>query len=644
MDSRSPHRFLAKSVGIVVASVALALSGYGCLERGLKPVNPCTRSTVGQRIQVTNVDNVDLLFMVDNSNSMFEEQANLIEELPRLVQVLASGDRDEDGTRDFNPVRSLHVGVISSDLGAGPHTGVPTCDVGLGDDGILLSRSRTTTPPCMGSYPSAIFEFNRDTDDPLTFATAVGCVANLGTGGCGFEQQLEVSLKALTPISAQPWTRPGYTPPRFVSADGVVDSVGGNADGPNAGFLRPNSALAIVLVTDEEDCSVRDFGLFAPGDPRFVSVPLNIRCNAFGDPAMNLVFPVQRYVDGFLGLRRDPNLLIFSAITGIPPETEPEPGETPDFARILANPNMIPRPNAMGTNLEPSCSTRNGLAYPPIRIVQTAAGLSAAGASVSLSSICSDDFGPAIDGIIAKIADALRGACLPRALNPAADGRVDCEVFELLPEAGQPGVISDCTALPGREFVEMVRNEGEGPRQLCRVSQVARANIGSQAGWYYDDFSPDLSTTCGSTPQRIAFTSMAPPATGSEVRLECLQTIAIGNGGSDLICNATGEQPNDTTPSRQCRIGMFCDLAAAPDTCSTGWSLPNNQGANLRCDPVDRLCAVPCTDDSVCANAGLLGYVCDLRTNAEAAGDGVNDVPEALRGQPRGMCVNPTCN
>ncbi len=393
-----------------------------------------------------------------------------------------------------------------------------------------------------------------------------------------------------------------------------------------------------MLVTDEEDCSVRDYGLFVNGDPRFMGVPLNLRCNTFGDPAMNIIHPVQRYVDGFLGLRRDPNLLIFSGIIGIPPETEPAPGASPDFATILANPNMIPRPNAMGTNLEPSCSTVNGVAYPPIRIVQTAAGLSAAGAAVSLSSICSNDFGPAIDGIIAKIADALRGACLPRALNAAADGRVDCEVYELLPEAGQPGVVSSCTDLAGRTFREIVMNEGEGPRELCIVNQVARADIAAQAGWYYDDFDPSLADTCGATPQRIAFTGMAPPATGSEVRLECLQTIALGNGGIDVICDS-----NNMAGSTACRIGMFCDLGA--DLCGTGTSLPGGGGATLQCDPVERLCSVPCGTDADCTTGGLLGYVCDTRTNMEAAGDpGFMDIPEALRGATRGMCVNPTCN
>ena len=642
MDSRSPTRLSTNwkpRVTLAAAVVTvLGIAASGCLERGLKPVNPCTRSSVGQRIQVTNVDNVDLLFMIDNSNSMAEEQANLILELPRLVNVLASGDRDADGMRDFNPVKSLHVGVITSDMGAGPNTGVPTCARGLGDDGILRSRSRLTTAPCMATYPSAVFEFDRERgDNPNDFAATVGCVANIGTGGCGFEQQLEASLKALTPVSASAWTRPGYTPPRFVSADGIPDSTAGQADGPNMGFLRPNSALAVVLVTDEEDCSVRDYGLFVSGDPRFMSVPLNLRCNTFGDPAMGLIHPIDRYVNGFLGLRSDPGLLIFSGIVGIPPETEPL-AQAGNYSGILMNANMIPRPNAMGTNLEPSCSTMNGVAYPPIRIVQTAAGLAASGAAVSLSSICSPSFQPAIDAIIAKIADALRGACLPRALNAAADGTVDCEVYELLPAAGTPGVISDCTALPGRTFQETVVDELGTPRQLCQVEQVARADIMAMPGWYYDDFATDLADTCGATPQRIAFTGMAPPATGSEVRLECLQTIALGSGsGTDVSCD------DDNNVSNQCQIGMFCE-DPTNHLCGTGTSLPGGGGATLGCDPVERLCAVPCTSDADCTTAGLLGYVCDTRLNSVAAGEGIDDVPPALRDSQRNFCVNPTCN
>jgi hypothetical protein len=54
---------------------------------------------------------------------------------------------------------------------------------------------------------------------------------------------------------------------------------------------------------------------------------------------------------------------------------------------------------------------------------------------------------------------------------------------------------------------------------------------------------------------------------------------------------------------------------------------------------------VPCTSDATCTSAGLLGYVCDQRTNEVAAGpDGVADVPESLRSAQRNYCVNPTCN
>ncbi len=359
------------------------------------------RDTIPDAAPAPLTRDVDLLLAIDSSSSMSEEQAILVEELPGILRVLASGDRDGDGMQDFEPVRSLHVGVITSDLGAGPSDGIPTCGRGLGDDGIL--RAPVLAPPqCVVSVPSGVFEF-APPDDIDMFATTVGCAA-VGTGGCGFEQQLEAVLKAVTPSVATTWTRPGYVPPRFLDGAGALDATTGHADGANAGFLRPDSLLAVVLVSDEEDCSIADYGLFAAADPRFASVPLNLRCNTFGDPSMGLVRPVQRYVEGFLGLRRDPGLLVFTAIAGIPPDVEPAVGAEPDFAAILAHPYMIPRPNAMGTNLEPSCSTVSGVAYPPVRIVQTAEGLAAAGATVSLSSICSSDFGGAFDGLLRRLA------------------------------------------------------------------------------------------------------------------------------------------------------------------------------------------------------------------------------------------------
>ena len=346
----------------------------------------------------TTSRDVDLLFLVDDSNSMAEEQANLIAVLPRVVWVLTSGDRDADGFRDFPPVSSLHLGVVRSDLGAGPNDGIPTCQRGLGGDGILVRTS--TMPGCLPEPTSGVFEFS-GSGDPTELTHDFGCVLSLGTGGCGFEQQLEASLKALTPASPMPWTAAGYTPPRFLSADGVPDAEPGQGSRANEGFVRDGSILAIHLVTDEEDCSVRDYGLFVPGEPRF-GVPLGLRCNTFGDPAMGIVYPVSRYVDGFVGLRPDPRDLVFAATIGIPPESEADAARG-DLAAVLAHPDMAPRPNAMGNGLEPSCSSPDGVALPPIRIVQVAAALASRGASVGLGSICASSFQPPLDALVSRL-------------------------------------------------------------------------------------------------------------------------------------------------------------------------------------------------------------------------------------------------
>ena len=65
------------------------------------------------------------------------------------------------------------------------------------------------------------------------------CIAALGEGGCGFEHTFASVLRAL-------------------GADGQ-----GSAPFENQGFLRPDAYLAIVLVTNEDDCSA------TPGVPLF---------------------------------------------------------------------------------------------------------------------------------------------------------------------------------------------------------------------------------------------------------------------------------------------------------------------------------------------------------------------------------------
>ena len=62
-------------------------------------------------------------------------------------------------------------------------------------------------------------------------ADVFGCLARLGTEGCGLEEQLASVRAALT-------------------------------RGRSEGFLRDDAYLAVILISDEDDCSVYDPSLF----------------------------------------------------------------------------------------------------------------------------------------------------------------------------------------------------------------------------------------------------------------------------------------------------------------------------------------------------------------------------------------------
>lgn len=617
-----------RQVALALLLCALA-SSQGCIEREGRPVTPCTQVTVAQSIQVDNVDKVDLLFMVDNSNSMATVQVNLTAQFPRLIRILVTGDFDESGETgdnddDFDPVRDLNFGVITSDMGTGGYT-VPTCaNSDFGDDGILQTRGRL--PGCQMEYPSFL-NFRIGRDMPEQFARDAACVATLGTGGCGLEQQLEAPLKALTPSAPTAWTAPDFVRPGTPDAprglnNGFFRNSPGHGDGANAGFARENSVLALILVTDEEDCSA-----FDPDYYEFDSAiyggreQINLRCFLYPEG----LHPIERFVNGYVQLRTRPGLLVFGGITGIPPDLAPRPGERVDYERILADPRMQgevdpERPQRVRS----SCNTEVGSADPPRRIVQVAQGLEERGAGVTLQSICSNDFRDALSEVIRLVKSALGAACLPRPLNVDASGQVSCDVIAI-PPTGQ-----DCPEGSSQKLDERGDPVFEGMRPVCVIPQLVPASRApgapppSGTGWYYDNFTADGEGNCASGAgqpfQRIAFTSQ--PVSGTEVRLECF--LAVQGGGGDVTIG----------------IGSFCD-PDAPDRsddnlCASARTPENND--DLGCDPVTRSCGVRCDNDAQCRSAGLIGFVCDPRPLSEID-------PQTFPGNstPHNFCVNPTC-
>ena len=324
---------------------------------------------------------VDLLFVIDNSNSMTEEQTSLAAELPALIRALATGDVGGDGTLDFTPVRSMHLGVVTTDMGTGGFE-IPTCaDPHDGDDGVLRTEG-AARPECEGTYPSFL-SYEMGSGDATRLATDFACVAAMGTGGCGFEQQLEAALKALTPGT-------------------------GHGDGANAGFVREGSVLGIIFLTDEEDCSASDPELYsADGDTYRGN--LNLRCYSYPDA----LHPVERYIEGFAALRASrPESLVVAAIAGVPPHLVADP-DAISYRGILSDPDMREMVDPADPNrLRPSCNVPGrGLAFPPRRIVETVAAFGDRGI---VQSICQEDFSPVIRVIADRLAVAIRRTACER--------------------------------------------------------------------------------------------------------------------------------------------------------------------------------------------------------------------------------------
>jgi hypothetical protein len=335
----------------------------------------CTRSSVP-------VTDLDVLFVVDNSNSMTEEQESFAAELPGFVRVLSTGDLSGDGTPDFTPPSSVNFGVITSDMGTGGYT-VPTCsEPNFGDDGILRTRGNTALAGCMATYPTFL-SFTPGTGSPDALANDVRCVAQMGTGGCGFEQQLEAVLKAVTPST---------------SAVSFGMGTAGHADRENAGFLRDDAMLAVILLSDEEDCSASDPALYDPASSIY-SGNLNLRC--FSYPMA--VHPIERYVQGLIAVKSDPSQVFFALIAGIPRDVEGAAYET-----ILTHPDMFEMVDPSDPNrLRPSCNVPGrGLAFPPRRMVTVARELDRLGASATVGSICQESYSAVMGRILDGLADA----------------------------------------------------------------------------------------------------------------------------------------------------------------------------------------------------------------------------------------------
>ena len=446
-------------------------------------------------IEQVGITRADIVLLVDNSSTMGQEQVALTMRFPELINDLVDPpDIDPaDGRPDHPAIEDLNIGIITPDMGTMGFP-VPTCEnPDFGDNGCFRHESSPTVPGCAATLPLFLWrnETNAATYTPAQMAQDFTCIATLGTAGCNFEQPFKAMRQALT-----------------------VDAVAG---GCNSGFLRPDSILALIFVTDEDDCSVRPEHPEMFDSSRTDLGTMNIRCFLHPDR----VESVADYVEAFRSLHGpdETDRLVVGMIVGVPPDAPQCLGSGDELTGCL-DVTMTPAMReqidpADPGQLVPSCNTSMGLAFPPVRFVELAMSL---GANAYVESICKSDWRDAIRGITDRLPERMASTCLP--VEPPFDPlacRSDCVLLEML-ESGRgcsedpscpmswcpPALEEDAFAPPpcidpstGATCEPLERPLGRtmGPdgrlHSLCLVRQAPRTYSGgacrlpSTEGWYY---------------------------------------------------------------------------------------------------------------------------------------------------------------
>lgn len=285
----------AKSkVAAVATAAGMVATLPGCLERPLGTAAPRTTNVIVDLLQQNVVSKVDMLFVIDNSMSMADKQAILADAVPDLVgrfvkPVCVNADNveapyDANGNcpngygPEFTPIEDIHIGVITSSLGGfgSKNDCVPNPSrpyyVQKYDMAHLIGSLTDPIRQAAGAGDGGDFlQWKGGGNQELATLTAnfAKQVQAAGEQGCGWEATMEAWVHFLVdpqpfkeivrkPCRASDTTENCAGPAGAFNADGnwVVDPDTVILEQRNQ-FLRMDSLLAVIMLTDENDCSFK---------------------------------------------------------------------------------------------------------------------------------------------------------------------------------------------------------------------------------------------------------------------------------------------------------------------------------------------------------------------------------------------------
>ena len=539
----------------LVAGTALALTA--CLDHPLKPVEYDKSEEAENTVAIAINKDVDILFVIDNSGSMAEEQQRVAENFAAFINVLEAEDvganyrigiTTTDAGNPRCPSTTPENGnlVLSSCLNRiddGQFTSMDTdysaactanCDLRDED----LSIIPTTTELDKEKAPRKWIEKINGVSNVMgtdSMVKAFQCYGPQGVAGCGFESHLESMYKGLAAAKS-------------------------SKNKNNFGFLRAAAILSIVIITDEADCSANtvDFGeIFTTNkvfwyDPATDVAPSSSMCwkagvacegsapnwttcraenyDVTGAPGASddesVLFPVDKYVAFVTELEKakqvfDPDQqVLVSLIAGVPIGYESFDAEIP----YVDSPDLAPGGYQSLFGIGPGCivgpaNMPTATAVPPVREREFAEAFNVDDElGRNLYSICDDDYSAALADIADKIRDQIKPACMPNCVG------------DTKPET--PDVLDANCQLYEENLVAQTRN----PIVQC----VPNAD---NTAWV----APPMQTVCFAT---LVDQKMTTPSTLDDMSMECVDQ----GFNLEFILIRSGAAPAGTTISAACEL------------------------------------------------------------------------------------------
>jgi hypothetical protein len=395
-----------KKLLLALLAAASCVFVSSCNETPLTPLGDTLFATTNDLSDPIGSNKVDILWLIDNSQSMQEEQAELAARFDEFIEALVVLRAD------------FHIGVITTDMQSASESGRLQTRPGL----VFGAQGRLEVPAELQALCADLnlerpfltrsrYVIGDDELDVERLRNDFRCIASAGIAGSPFERGIDALVRALSPELL---------------------------DGFNQGFVRDDAYLSIIFLTDEDDCSFG--GAFTPTSD----------AECYIRETRGLMVPAEDVFEQLVALKNgDESKVLIAGIIGPDGnrELQPRAQYEPRFSCAVRGPTDVAG--------APAISARDGIRYRELIALAGDRGIE--------ESICQGDFTLALRKIGEVLRRSLDFNCLRRqpercnsdrdcapgvtCINPGNPGSGDrfCADFEIFIEVntlGQPGVFT----------------------------------------------------------------------------------------------------------------------------------------------------------------------------------------------------------